>query len=49
MVQAQIVVDGVSHCYRPPTGRPVLALEDVSLDVRVREFVALLGPSGCGK
>ena len=49
MVQAQIVVDGVSHCYRPPTGRPVLALEDVSLDVRAREFVALLGPSGCGK
>src|SRR6478672_2579469 len=49
MVQAQIVVDGVSHCYRPPAGRPVLALEDVSLDVRVREFVALLGPSGCGK
>src|SRR5437763_7140734 len=49
MVQAQIVVDGVSHCYRPPTGRPVLALEDVSLDVGAREFVALLGPSGCGK
>src|SRR5215813_9697798 len=49
MVQAQIVVDGVSHCYRPPSGRPVLALEDVTLDVRGREFVALLGPSGCGK
>src|SRR5258706_7463951 len=49
MVQAQIVIDGVSHCYRPPGGRPVLALEDVSLEVRAREFVALLGPSGCGK
>ena len=49
MAQAQIVIEGVSHCYRPPTGRPVLALEDVSLDVRGREFVALLGPSGCGK
>src|SRR5438874_12083163 len=48
MAQAQIVIEGVSHCYRPPTGRPVLALEDVSLDVRGREFVALLGPSGCG-
>src|SRR3954454_20018310 len=46
---SQIVIEGVSHTYRPPHGRPVLALEDVSLDVRQREFVALLGPSGCGK
>ena len=35
--------------YRPPSGRPVLALEDVSLEVGNREFLALLGPSGCGK
>ena len=49
MAQAQITIAGVSHCYRPPSGRPVLALEDVSLDVHGREFVALLGPSGCGK
>ena len=49
MAQAQIVITGVSHLYRPPSGRPVLALEDVSLDVGAREFVALLGPSGCGK
>jgi NitT/TauT family transport system ATP-binding protein len=47
--QAQIVIDRVSHVYRPPSGRPVLALQDVSLDVRDREFLALLGPSGCGK
>ncbi|HVV60593.1 MAG TPA: ABC transporter ATP-binding protein [Pseudolabrys sp.] len=46
---AQIVIDGVSHLYRPPRGRAVLALEDVSLEVQNREFVALLGPSGCGK
>jgi NitT/TauT family transport system ATP-binding protein len=46
---AQIVVDGVSHVYRPPRGREVLALDDVSLEVANREFVALLGPSGCGK
>ena len=46
---AQIVIDGVSHVYRPPRGREVLALDDVSLSIANREFVALLGPSGCGK
>ncbi len=49
MAEPQITIDQVSHLYRPPSGRPVLALEDVSLDVRPREFLALLGPSGCGK
>jgi NitT/TauT family transport system ATP-binding protein len=44
-----IVIEGVSHIYRPPRGRAVLALNDVSLDVAAQEFVALLGPSGCGK
>jgi NitT/TauT family transport system ATP-binding protein len=48
-VSAEIVVDGVSHRYRPAVGRAVLALEDVSLEVRSSEFLALLGPSGCGK
>jgi NitT/TauT family transport system ATP-binding protein len=46
---AQIVVEAVSHHYRPPVGREVLALENVSLEVPEREFLALLGPSGCGK
>lgn len=46
---AQIIIDRVSHRYRPPRGREVLALDDVSLEISNREFVALLGPSGCGK
>ena len=46
---AQIVVDNVSHMYRPPRGREVLALDQISLEVANREFIALLGPSGCGK
>src|SRR5436309_3528984 len=46
---AHIVIDRVSHEYRPARRRPVLALDDVSLSVHEREFLALLGPSGCGK
>jgi len=49
MTEPQIAVDKVSHVYRPPRGKPVLALDDISLEVRPREFLALLGPSGCGK
>lgn len=49
MVGTGISFREVSHTYRPPHGRPVLALDKVSLDVREREFLALLGPSGCGK
>ena len=46
---AQVIVEDVSHHYRPAVGREVLALENVSLQVQEREFLALLGPSGCGK
>jgi NitT/TauT family transport system ATP-binding protein len=49
MSETGIVFGQVTHTYRPPRGRPVLALDGVSLDVREREFMALLGPSGCGK
>jgi NitT/TauT family transport system ATP-binding protein len=46
---SQIVVDQVSHMYKPARGREVLALDQISFEVQNREFVALLGPSGCGK
>jgi NitT/TauT family transport system ATP-binding protein len=44
-----IDVRGVSHVYRTRTGRDVVALQGINLDVRPNEFHALLGPSGCGK
>jgi len=40
-----LVVDAVTHRY--PSG--ALAVENINLDVRGGEIIALLGPSGCGK
>src|SRR5262249_11868088 len=49
MAGSGIAFEAVSHTYRPPRGKPVLALERASLEVRDGEFLALLGPSGCGQ
>ena len=46
---AQIVIDGVSHLYRPPRGRRCWRSTTSRSRCATREFVALLGPSGCGK
>jgi len=42
-------LDHVTKIYQLPSGAAVKVLEDVSLDVREEEVLALLGPSGCGK
>jgi ABC-type Fe3+/spermidine/putrescine transport system ATPase subunit len=44
----QIALEGVSKRYRTSSGA-VLAVGGMSLEVRSREFVTLLGPGGCGK
>lgn len=40
-----LVFEGVQFAYQP--GRPVL--QDINLDVRFGETIAIVGPSGCGK
>ncbi len=42
-------VRGVSHEFILPHGAPLRVLEEIELEVRAEEIVALLGPSGCGK
>jgi NitT/TauT family transport system ATP-binding protein len=42
-------VRGVWHDFLLPNGNPLRVLEDINLNVRPNEVIALLGPSGCGK
>jgi len=42
-------VRGLGHEYPLPRGMRLRVLDDISLEIRAKEIVALLGPSGCGK
>ena len=46
---AKLKLDSVTLKFFPKSGAPVLALDDVSLEVADQEFAVIVGPSGCGK
>lgn len=41
--------DRISKTFDGPDGAPVVALDEVTLDVGAGEFLTVVGPSGCGK
>jgi NitT/TauT family transport system ATP-binding protein len=46
---AKLELDKVTLEFFPKGGKPVVALDDVSLGVAEQEFAVIVGPSGCGK
>jgi len=44
-----IEIDKITKVFRSLDGADVIALEDVSLEIGLSEFVSIVGPSGCGK
>ncbi len=46
--EALIRLEGVGRSYRMGDSE-VVALADVTFEVRAEEFVVVLGPSGCGR
>jgi len=46
---SKLIVDRISMRFRTRRGGEVQALDEISLEVKDREFSVIVGPSGCGK
>ncbi|RPJ39228.1 MAG: ATP-binding cassette domain-containing protein, partial [Deltaproteobacteria bacterium] len=49
MDQPYVQVISISKVFDTFSGDRIVAIEDISFDIRSGEFIPILGPSGCGK